>query len=69
MKVADSIAGRMREERQNVCFTLRQSKLAQVIDIKPYPMCRPVNWMNKLQRHGEKMVLDPARPTTFARDR
>ncbi len=37
----------MRKECQNVRFALRQSGFAQIIEIKPDPMCRPMNWMNK----------------------
>jgi len=47
MKVANFRLRGMGKERQNVRFTLRQSAFAQIIEIKPDPMCRTVNWMNK----------------------
>jgi hypothetical protein len=47
MKIANFSRRGMGEKRQNVRFTLRQSPFAQIIKIKPDPMCRTVNWMNK----------------------
>jgi hypothetical protein len=47
MKIANFCRRGMGKARQDVRFTLRQSPFAQVIEIKPDPMCRTVDWMNK----------------------
>jgi len=38
----------MRKQRQDMRFALGQPAFSQIIEIKPDPMCRPVNWMNKM---------------------
>jgi hypothetical protein len=46
------VRGRMmREERQNVRFSLSQSGFLQSIKVKADPVRCPVNWMNKVQWH------------------
>ena len=37
----------IRQHRKYVRFALRQSGLAQIIEIKSDPVCRAMNWMNK----------------------
>ena len=47
MEIGNFRRRRMREHREDVRLALRQSALAQVIEIKADPVCRAVNWMNK----------------------
>ncbi len=51
MEVGHSRRPGMRKQRQDVRFALRQSAFAQVIQVKTDPVCRPMNWMNKMQWH------------------
>src|SRR6266566_4476753 len=69
MKIGNLRRRGMREECQNVRFALRQFSFAQVIEIEPEPMCRPVNWMNKMQWHRRKAVSGPAPSMKSARYR
>ena len=63
MKIANMRGRRIRKQRKDVRFALRQITLSQLIEIKSDAVCRPVNWMNKVQWHWQEGAFDRARPT------